>query len=304
MSGVAKRLLWGVVSLGLLTARVAPAQPSQLGDLDADGQHTVLDLVRLINHLNAPSLNSQPLDPQLAPYADLNEDGYLNQQDVDLLADAILGLPLPLNTRPVALEPASGASEVGVTVRPKAVFPKPIDVATLNSNNFYATFAGRRLAATVAPANNGTFAWLFFNEPMPNASAIQVTVDGSTIRTKLGLPLDADGNGAPGGTIQFHFSTVSVTPIPGTILSSRIVDPGPDLVPRTADDVTLGGNGFDYLFPVQGVRVYVIGQENNVAYTDAEGRFTLTNMPVGDVKVVLDGRTATAVAQTSQSQNS
>src|SRR5204863_2953789 len=54
-----------------------------------------------------------------------------------------------------------------------------------------------------------------------------------------------------------------------------------------------GGNGFDYLLPIQNVKVYVLGLETNVAYTDATGRFTLTNMPVGDVKVVLDGRTAT-----------
>ena len=75
--------------------------------------------------------------------------------------------------------------------------------------------------------------------------------------------------------------------------ASRIVDPGPDLIPRTADDVTLG-NGFNYLLPIAGVKVYVLGLEFNVAYTDADGRFILTNMPVGDVKVVLDGRTATS----------
>ena len=94
-------------------------------------------------------------------------------------------------------------------------------------------------------------------------------------------------------TDSFNFSTVSVTPIPNTVLSSRVVDPGPDLIPRTADDITLGGNGYNYLLPIRGVKVYVLGMENNVAYTDANGRFTLTNVPVGDVKVVLDGRTAT-----------
>lgn len=107
--------------------------------------------------------------------------------------------PTPFRPLFVALEPATGSCDVGVTVRPKAMFPKPIDLATLNSNNFYATFAGRRLAATITPANSGTFAWLFFHEPMPNASQVQVTVDGSTLRTRTGLPLDADGDGALGG---------------------------------------------------------------------------------------------------------
>ena len=281
-------------SLGLFclfaASLVAQIYPTRLGDLNADDQIDVRDLVILLNHLNNPQLST--LNPQLLPYADVNEDGYLNQADVTMLRDAILGIPLPVNTRPVALEPATGSSDVGVTVRPKATFPKPIDIATLNSNNFYATFAGRRLAATITPANNGTFAWLFFHEPMPNASQIQVIVDGSTLRTRTGLPLDADGDGAFGGVMRFNFSTVSVAPIPGTVLSSRIVDPGPDLIPRTADDVTLG-NGYTYLSPIAGVKVYVLGMENNVAFTDADGRFTLTNMPVGDVKVVLDGRTAT-----------
>ncbi len=207
------------------------------------------------------------------------------------LRDAILGTPIPVNTRPVALEPATGSSEVGVTVRPKAIFPKPIDIATLNSNNFYATFAGRRLAATITPANNGTFAWLFFHEPMPNASQVQVIVDGSTLRTRTGLPLDVDGDGALGGVVRFSFSTVSVVGIPGTVLSSRIVDPGPDLIPRTADDV-IPGFGFNYRLPISGVRVHVLGQEQNFAYTGTNGIFTLSNMPVGNVKVVLDGRTA------------
>ena len=127
---------------------------------------------------------------------------------------------------------------------------------------------------------------------MPNASQVSVTVDGSSILTLEGTALDADGDGLPGGKMQFNFSTVSVVSIPGTVCSSRIVDPGPDLIPRTADDVTLG-NGYTYLLPIRGVKIYVLGMESNFTFTDATGKFTLTNMPVGDVKVVLDGRTAT-----------
>ena len=139
--------------------------------------------------------------------------------------------------KPVVLEPASGASEVGVTVRPKATFPVPIATSSLSSNNFFASFAGKKLAATIVPANDGTFAWLFFDPPMPSASQIAVTVDGSSLRTPAGSFLDADADGTPGGLVTFNFSTVSVVPIPGTVVTSRIVDPGPDLIPRTADDV-------------------------------------------------------------------
>ncbi len=279
--------LWFFVFL--LTLGPAYALPLQPGDLDGDGQLTVRDLVRLIAHINGSAL----LAPPLRGYADVNGDGYINQADADMLADAILGIPITAQPKALIAEPASGASEVGVTVRPRVYFPKPIIPATLNSNNFYASFAGQKLPAHIVPANDGTFAWLFFETNMPNASQIQVLVDGSAISVISGEILDADADGAPGGLFKFNFSTVSVVGIPNTVVSSLIVDPGPDLIPRTADDVSFGGNGFNYLLPIAGVKVYVLGMENNVAYTDANGRFTLTNMPVGDVKVVLDGLTAT-----------
>jgi len=194
--------------------------------------------------------------------------------------------------KPVTLDPPSGALDVGIAVRPKATFPQPVNTSTLNSNNFYASFAGRKLPATIVPANNGAFAWLFFAPPMPSASQIQVVVDGANITNSDGTRLDAAGDNIPGSVISFNFSTVSVTPVPNTVLEGRIVDPGPDLIPRTPDDVTLG-NGYNYLLPIQGAKVYVLGLETNIAFTDANGHFILGNMPVGDVKVVLDGRTAT-----------
>jgi len=173
--------------LFLAVSLFAQIHPTKLGDLNGDGQIDVRDLVLLINHLSQAQL-----PPELLAYADVNEDGYINDADVTMLADAILGIPPPINTRPVTIEPASGSQDVGVTVRPKVSFPRPIDVATINSNNFFASFAGNRLPATIVPASNGTLAWLFFHQPMPNASQIQVTVDGSTLRTLTGLPLDAE----------------------------------------------------------------------------------------------------------------
>src|SRR5437868_13799261 len=98
------------------------ASPTILGDLDADGQITVLDLVTLINHING----SATLAPELRGYADVNGDGYLNAADVDMLVDAILGVPITTKPKPLIAEPASGPSTVGVTVRPRVYFPKPI----------------------------------------------------------------------------------------------------------------------------------------------------------------------------------
>src|SRR6185503_7580564 len=74
----------------LVNAALGQPVPTYLGDLDADGQPTVLDLVRLINHLNG----TVPLSAPLLPYGDVNEDSVINQADVDFVADAILGAVL------------------------------------------------------------------------------------------------------------------------------------------------------------------------------------------------------------------
>ena len=95
-----------------------------------------------------------------------------------------------------AATPTAGASEVGVTVRPQVFFSKPVDPSTLNANNFFAKGPdGQKLPATIVPANDATYAWLFFTNPMPGASQVQVTVDGATIRLAGGADLlDAASN--------------------------------------------------------------------------------------------------------------
>ena len=65
------------------------------------------------------------------------------------------------------------------------------------------------------------------------------------------------------------------------------------------DDVTAGPNGLavyandTWKLPIAGVKVYVLGHEDQAVYTDAQGHFTLTNVPTGDAKVEFDGTTAT-----------
>jgi hypothetical protein len=192
--------------------------------------------------------------------------------------------------------PQDGAGDVGVTFRPQIFFSRPVDPASLTNGNFYASLTGRKLTAQIVPATTGRFAWLFFQQPMRNAAMIQVTVDGSTIRSLgTGAPLDAAGNGQPGSVLHFSFSTVSLTTVAGTTLSGRIVDPGPDLIPGTSDDVTIGADGKPiYKLPIAGVKVFILGLENRPVFTDAQGRFRIDAVPVGDVKVDIDGRTATS----------
>ena len=121
-----------------------------------------------------------------------------------------------------------------------------------------------------------------------------MTVDGATIRAADGSRLDAAGTGTPGSKLVSRFSTVSLAGLPGTSLTGIVADPGSDLKPGTIDDVRRGPDGVlmtgddVYLNPIAHVKVYVIGQEAQAVFTDAQGRFTLTNIPAGDVKLALD----------------
>jgi len=115
-----RRLLkrwWPLVALLFLFCRSAAlAQVALLGDLDQDGKPTVLDLQRLINHLNRTHLFSDAL----APYGDLNEDGLINTNDLQQLQNAILGLTTLPNpyAAPVASAPVDATNGTGFFVGP------------------------------------------------------------------------------------------------------------------------------------------------------------------------------------------
>jgi hypothetical protein len=220
--------------------------------------------------------------------------GNVGQQTLDLTLSAALPLIV------MSLTPAAGAEDVGVTFRPKVMFSRPIDPATLTSANFFATDpSGAKVPAAIVPADDGTFAWLFFTNPLPGASTIKLTIDGSTIKAADGSLLDADSTNMPGSKLTSTFTTVNLTAVSGTSLSGVVADPGPDLKPMTYDDVRPGPDGVlntaddVYLQPLAGVKVWILGLDSQAVLTDAQGRFHFDSVPVGDVKLGLDGRTAT-----------
>ncbi|HQU41646.1 MAG TPA: Ig-like domain-containing protein, partial [Pirellulales bacterium] len=112
--------------------------------------------------------------------------GNASQQTLGFsLASAI---PLSLTN----FTPQIGSGDVGVTYRPQVFFSRAIDTSTLTAADFYATdTTGAVVPATIVPAGDGTFAWLFFTNPMPGASTITVTVDGTQIKAADGSFLDA-----------------------------------------------------------------------------------------------------------------
>ena len=135
---------------------------------------------------------------------------------------------------------------------------------------------------------------------MPGASTITLTVDGSTIKAADGSLLDAAGDrhgraacctrrsrrSARGRARHDALRASSPTPArtckPGT---TDDVKPGPDGVLMTGDDI--------YLLPIAGVTVYILGHEDQAVITGADGSFSFSSVPTGDVKLVIDGTTAT-----------
>ncbi|MFO1358315.1 Ig-like domain-containing protein [Plasticicumulans sp.] len=200
-----------------------------------------------------------------------------------------------------SVTPTDGASDVGVTFRPQVYFSRAVNTATLTANSLYATGPdGTKLSTTIVPSLDGSFAWLFFNNPMPGGSTITLHVNGALIRAASdGAFLDADGDGTAKDELTTTFTTVSTTPVLGTKLVGRVVDPGPDLLPMTFDDIRRGPDGVIhtaddvFLNPIAHAKVWILGRESEVIYTDANGYFELNNVPVGDVKLAVDGRTAT-----------
>lgn len=198
--------------------------------------------------------------------------------------------------------PLNGALDVGSTFRPQVFFSRPVDASTLTSSNFFATGpSGAKLDARIVPADDGSFAWLFFTDPMPGRSRITVHLDGSTILSAGDrIALDANLDGSGGGSFEYSFATVSLTPVVGTSISGRVVDPGPDLRPMTLDDIAAGTDqrlrtADDlFLWPIAGVRVYVVGLEDEAVMTDANGSFVLDSVPTGNVKLAIDGLTASS----------
>src|SRR5205085_203488 len=111
--------------------------------------------------------------------------------------------------------------------------------------------------------------------------------------------LDAAGTGGTAGSkLTYRFTTGSTAVLAGTSLSGVVADPGPDLQPGTPDDVAAGPDGVlmtaddVYAKPLAGVTVRIAGT-TLTAVTNAQRQFSVGSVPSGDVKLVVDGNTAT-----------
>jgi hypothetical protein len=271
-------------------AQLAVAIPQHLGDLDEDTEVTVLDLVRLINHLNGTTRLSDPLPF----FADVNQDTFLNQSDVDAMVEVILGahpiIAFPLD---IVMEtsPVHGEANVAVTRETIFRFSQPLSTSTvLTTNQVFATFAGRRILSRIELATDRKTVTLFYQEPLPGSARVRVTFNGNGIQDFIGRPLDPDGNGIAGGEKLVDFDTSSTTPVEGTAIIGHVF--ASHQIPSKGDNTTNFVNQ-----PLANVLITVDGMEQTLrTLTDANGFFRLQPCPAGRFFVHIDGRTVTNIA--------
>ncbi|MBK9139066.1 MAG: hypothetical protein IPM17_09940 [Verrucomicrobia bacterium] len=159
--------------------------------------------------------------------------------------------------------------------------------ATVTTTNFHAGFGARQFLSRVELSADRRKATLFFLEPIPGGTRVTVEFDAGAVPGADGRPVDADGDGQPGGVHRFQYDTYSATPVTGTAISGVVYASEP--VPPRPDGSTN--------LPLPGVTITVDGAEETLrTVTDAEGRFTLTNCPAGRFFVHVDGRTAVGSA--------
>ena len=127
-------------------------------------------------------------------------------------------------------------------------------------------------------------------------------VDGSTIRARaMGSRWMPTAMPCPAAR-EFHFTTVSLTPLTGTTLTGKVVDPGADLKPMTLDDLRAGPDGVLYsgddvfLLPIAACQGLDRRPGRSSGLSDSQGNFHFDAVPAGNVKLAIDGRTATNAA--------
>jgi formylglycine-generating enzyme required for sulfatase activity len=267
---------------GLL--RTIDAAERTLGDIDGDGVVTVLDIVNLNKHASRQGT----LEEGKKIYADLNQDGVINDADREMIIKGILETETPENL-PLAkvreVSPTSGESNVAVTRETILYLTMPLSAnATINTTNLYAKFGDRKLLTRAELSSDKRKVTLFYLEPIPASATITVYLDSTGLSDLVNRPIDADGDGVAGGVYTTSFTTLGITALPNTGVVGQVLASEKD------------SNGND--IPIAGAIVTVDGMEETLrAVTDANGNFTLSPAPAGSFFVHIDGREAPIAGQ-------
>lgn len=281
-----QRLLAGLIclltSLAFLPCSFAAERP--LGDINGDGVVSVLDIVNLNRHASKQGT----LEEGKKIYADLNQDGVINDADREMMVKGILETETPENL-PLAkvreASPTSGESNVAVTRETILYLTMPLSAnATINTSNLYAKFGDRKLLTRAELSSDKRKVTVFYLEPIPASATITVYLDSIGLSDLVNRPIDADGDGVAGGVYSTSFTTLAITALPNTGVVGQVLASEKD------------SNGNDV--PIAGAIITVDGMEETLrAVTDANGNFTLSPAPAGSFFVHIDGREAPIAGQ-------
>lgn len=195
-----------------------------------------------------------------------------------------VGVQVAFAARALSSSPGNGEGDVALTRETIIRFSTPLNRATVNGANLFATFGGAVLNTNLYISKDARSATLFYPDHLPASARVRVTLIGDSITDTLGRTLDADGDGVPGGTRVIDFDTLSITVVPGTSVVGRVF----------ASELATTPGGGSINRPLEGVTLSVDGAESTIrTTTDAFGNFRLDPAPGGKFFVHVDGRTAT-----------
>ncbi len=154
-----------------------------------------------------------------------------------------------------------------------------IDETTVMSAAVYAESDGVPLPGTLRVSEDRLRITLFFDDPLPDESVVQVFVEGDLLRGANGQLVDANGDGLPGGRWALAFRTLTLETVIGTRVCGRV------LASAQAEGQEV---------PLVGVTVSVDEAEAEyTAVTDEMGNYCLDPAPSERFFVHIDGTTAT-----------
>ena len=173
-----------------------------------------------------------------------------------------------------SISPRNGDTMVSLTREIRLDFSEKVNDSTIDADSVQVIALGSTIAGNLVVSSTDEFVTFFPADPWSSSTEVLVMVDGDLILAQDGDPLDADGDGLPGGTGLATFRTLPITRIAGTNVSGFVKD-------STNQAPVVGAT----------IRVDAFPQAN--AVTDANGFFTLTDMPAPEFFVHIDGSTAT-----------
>jgi hypothetical protein len=124
----------------------------------------------------------------------------------------------------VSVSPADGESLVSLTRETIVNFSAEVDPATVTSESFYVIAKGTRIPGRIRVSATERFATFFYDDPLPESTAVRVYLDGDRIMGRDGQKLDANSNGQPGGVGRFEFRTLPLSLISNTSVWGYVYD--------------------------------------------------------------------------------